>query len=126
VRTWEFLETKPEQLFAHQQVLASAVPGSPLLPKTPTQSSVDFDFDPRKLLRRKSSLVIDDLSTREKIKEMIATGNLREGLAQVKEAVEKEKDEKVEPKGKDEKEKKPPPTQFQEPDANSLLDAFGF
>lgn len=27
---------------------------------------------------------------------------------------------------KDEEKKKPPPTQFQEPEASSLLDAFGF
>ena len=36
-------------------------------------------------------------------------------------------DEEKEEKQKEEKpKKKPPPTQFNEPDANSLLDAFGF
>jgi hypothetical protein len=65
------------------------------------------------------------LSTREKIKEMIATGNLQDGMAEVKAAMEK-KGEKEGGRGKGEKDKKPPPTQFHEPDASSLLDAFGF
>jgi hypothetical protein len=122
VQTWEFLHPTPQQLFPSQRPLTPAVPGSPLLPKTPSAKSADFDFDPRKLLRRRSSLVIDDLSTREKIKEMMASGNVQDGVAEVKAAIEKgkAKEEKKEP------EKKPSPTQFQEPDANSLLDAFGF
>lgn len=122
VKTWEFLRPTPQQLFPSQGPLTPAIPGSPRLPKIPSAKSTDFDFDPRKLLRRRSSLVIDDLSTREKIREMMTTGNVQDRVAEVKAAMEmgKAKEEKKEP------EKKPPPTQFQEPDANSLLDAFGF
>lgn len=88
-------------------------------------SSADFDFDPRKLLRRRSSLVVADLPTREHLSNALAAekGSLAEASSESEE--EKEKAEKKTEEKKTEP-KKPPPTQFQEPDSNSLLDAFGF
>lgn len=56
-------------------------------------------IDPRKLLRRRSSLVVADLPTSPMVGEMRSGGG---GFS------------------------KPPPSVFEEPDANSLLDSFGF
>jgi hypothetical protein len=101
---------------------------SPHQQKSPMLHS--YDVDPRRLLRRRSSLVIDDLphdlkhhtltdsSAIEEEPETNGNGNngSRNGG----------KDENKISMKLDEKKKKPPPTQFKEPDANSLLDAFGF
>jgi hypothetical protein len=118
VKTWEFLLPPPPK----QQTQA------PMSPMIRRQSATDYDFDPRKLLRRRSSLVVDDLPVREK-------GVVHNELTESKGAVEEEGSEEGEDgeeerkkeggEEKDEK-KKQPPTQFNEPDANSLLDAFGF
>ena len=69
----------------------------------------DLHIDPRKMLRRGSTLVVADLPTAgpSGAPDVMRTG--------------------VDPAGADAKAKpKPPPTVFQEPDANSLLDSFGF
>jgi len=81
----------------------------------------EFDFDPRKLLRRRSSLVVADLPTRELISNALASS----GTVPEENGSEEESDGPSRREAKEEK-KKPPPTQFQEPDANSLLDSFGF
>ncbi|KAJ9405564.1 hypothetical protein DTO045G8_6781 [Paecilomyces variotii] len=80
VRHWEFLreEHKPPKG----------------LPAEPTEKQVDY----RKLLKRRSSLVIADMPMRPGIQEIQPPSTSQ----------------------------KPPPTTFQEPDANSLLDSFGF
>ena len=120
--------------------LSPALPRESFLAKSATQGSADYDFDPRKLLRRRSSLVIADLPTREHMSNALA-----ESKGTLKEVSSEDEDEdaakatKIGGKGKgrgkseggeetkhDEKKNKPPPTQFREPDANSLLDAFGF
>lgn len=69
--------------------------------------------DPRQLLRRRSSLVIDDIPqvTSPRAGGFPPSSGIQEesfGRAATAEA------------------KKPPPTVFEEPDANSLLDSFGF
>lgn len=78
-----------------------------------------FDFDPRTLLRRRSSLVVADLPTRETIRTALAEG-----------AIDELKDTSDEDELENKKEKKDntkkKPTMFNEPDANSLLDSFGF
>jgi hypothetical protein len=79
-----------------------------------TQPALDFHdggVDYRKLLRRRSSLVVADLPVRlaEATK---VSDNAKDGSA-----VE-DSDKQAKPK--------PPPTMFHEPDANSLLDSFGF
>ncbi|KAJ9667643.1 regulator of (H+)-ATPase in vacuolar membrane [Coniosporium apollinis] len=123
VRTWEFLAPPPQPLAplptkmpshsqrGHQQTYApSALDG--------------YDIDPRKLLRRRSSLVVADLPTREAIKAAsIAEDGETETDGEVNGASKEEMREAV---AKVEEKRKPPPTQFQEPDANSLLDSFGF
>lgn len=110
VRNWEFLKPQPPPL------------SRPPLP--PPTSKVSFDAnrpDPRVLLRRRSSLVIDDLPNpglpSPHVGSFPSFMYSREGG--------KEDDgggggEREKPKPK------PPPTVFEEPDANSLLDSFGF
>lgn len=72
-------------------------------PPTRTMEKVSFDLehngvDYRKMLRRRSSLVVADLP-------------IKPSLAQSSETLKKPQ---------------PPPTMFHEPDPNSLLDSFGF
>ncbi|KAG9184939.1 hypothetical protein G6011_11769 [Alternaria panax] len=117
VKTWEFLLPPPP---SQTQMGSGGRP--PLSPEMPRENA----FDPRKLLRRRSSLVVDDVPVREPPSNELAErkGTLderEEGNGGVEEG-----DDKVEEKPKEEPKKKPPPTQFNEPDANSLLDAFGF
>lgn len=98
VRHWEFL-------------------GGPPTPRTlQTQPALDFQdggvgVDYRKLLRRRSSLVVADLPARL-VKAAKASADAKDSSA-----VE-DSDKQAKPK--------PPPTMFHEPDANSLLDSFGF
>ncbi|EAW07461.1 WD repeat protein [Aspergillus clavatus NRRL 1] len=85
VRHWEFL----------------SVP----LPKTIKDVSARLQengVDYRKMLRRRSSLVVADLPTKTEL-------------------AQQETEPSTEPK-----KPQPPPTMFHEPDANSLLDSFGF
>ncbi|KAL2869334.1 WD repeat protein [Aspergillus lucknowensis] len=85
VRHWEFLKELP----------------SAQLSKDSTISLVDGAVDYRKMLRRRSSLVVADIPTKPSV------GTEPEPqIAQ--------------------KKPQPPPTVFHEPDANSLLDSFGF
>ncbi|KAF2635435.1 hypothetical protein P280DRAFT_473836 [Massarina eburnea CBS 473.64] len=141
VKTWEFLATppplpQPSSTKASTQTLPLR---QPLSPHTTSfhHSATDYDFDPRKLLRRRSSLIVADVPVREHLVaggegrlvevDVESEGDDKEGK---KEGEEKEVDGKGEGKKEGKKEegekKKPPPTQFNEPDANSLLDAFGF
>ncbi|CAL5871667.1 uncharacterized protein PFLUO_LOCUS5920 [Penicillium psychrofluorescens] len=93
VRRWEFLH--------------------PLPPRTPAQVQED-GVDYRKLLRRRSSLVVADMPVR---RPAVTT------TSQALKAAETEEDDQA----KQQPQKpKPPPTVFHEPDANSLLDSFGF
>ncbi|KAI0161190.1 regulator of V-ATPase in vacuolar membrane protein [Hypoxylon sp. FL1284] len=66
---------------------------------SPATMDLGGDIDPRKLLRRRSSLVVQDLPVSP-----LAPGDMKTGGHGVK----------------------PPPSVFEEPDANSLLDNFGF
>lgn len=106
VRTWEFLLPSPT---VHKS--------------TEEKGQKDVDFDPRKLLRRRSSLVVADLPSRKLGKSGLLDG---EGGLEEDEGEIDEKDEAQDEDQVEEVKKKPPPTQFKEPDANSLLDAFGF
>ncbi|KAI1095223.1 regulator of V-ATPase in vacuolar membrane protein [Rostrohypoxylon terebratum] len=78
VRNWEFLRQPPS-----------------------TEPSFGGDIDPRKLLRRRSSLVVQDMPMSPLVLGEMKTGTGSHGV-------------------------KPPPSVFEEPDANSLLDSFGF
>ncbi|KAI6086637.1 regulator of V-ATPase in vacuolar membrane protein [Hypoxylon rubiginosum] len=66
---------------------------------SPTITGLGGEIDPRKLLRRRSSLIVQDLPVSP-----VAPGDMKTGGHTVK----------------------PPPSVFEEPDANSLLDSFGF
>jgi hypothetical protein len=123
VKTWEFLAPASTSLGLGRGPLSPAIEGKA---STAHQSMADFDFDPRKLLRRRSSLVVADLPPREHTSNSITNhvgGTVEEDSEETDE--EEEGNKKVEEK-KPEVKKKPPPTQFTEPDAGSLLDAFGF
>ncbi|KAK5159719.1 hypothetical protein LTR04_004793 [Oleoguttula sp. CCFEE 6159] len=131
VRSWEFLTPPPpalpplpttEMLRQHHQL------------RQPAQQSPSAleGFDPRKMLRRRSSLVVADLpppvSPRAQVQRTVSllddfemdNGRKEQGGKEK----EKEKEEEKESKGGEVK--KEPPKVFKEPDANSLLDAFGF
>jgi hypothetical protein len=88
-----------------------------------------LDVDPRSIMRRRSSLVVDDLPPEVRA----AVRHRLEDASVVSE------DDELEPngvhRGGAEEEKKAPgspvaaakkPAQFKEPDPNSLLDSFGF
>ena len=132
VRSWEFLLTPPPKAIPGRPPLSPSLPRSSFQANGPNQASNEFAFDPRKLLRRRSSLVVADLPVRETVRSALEEydGTVEED----EEDGEEEESEEGEGEESDEEEeepaksasKKPPPTQFQEPDANSLLDAFGF
>lgn len=84
-----------------------------------------MEKEPRKVMRRRSSLVVNDL-------ELV---NLRAGDGRHEDVVVEEVDttstngkvkEEERKKGETQKVEKRAPTQFTEPEANSLLDSFGF
>jgi len=126
VKTWEFLAPPPPKITPGRPPLSPAMPRESFHAHGPNQSALGFDFDPRKLLRRRSSLVVADLPVREHVQNDLAVskGTLDENEDEESKD-EDDEDEEVEEK-KEEPKKKSPPTQFQEPDSNSLLDAFGF
>lgn len=98
VRHWEFLGGLPNQ--------------DALKPNT----SLEMDengVDYRRMLRRRSSLVVADMPVRRAdVLQEPAVSEITSGEQPMKE------EQKPKPK--------PPPTMFHEPDANSLLDSFGF
>jgi hypothetical protein len=96
VRHWEFLGGLPTQ--------DSMKPNTSL---EMNENGVDY----RKLLRRRSSLVVADMPVRlaDTVHKPVTTEITTDHA---------KKEEKSKPK--------PPPTMFHEPDANSLLDSFGF
>jgi hypothetical protein len=88
-----------------------------------------LDVDPRSIMRRRSSLVVDDLppEVRAAVAAHLESSSVigeDDGHA-VAEAngVHAAQDKKAPESPVDARRK---PTQFQEPDPNSLLDAFGF
>ncbi|KAL4956308.1 RAVE protein 1 C terminal-domain-containing protein [Aspergillus filifer] len=104
VRSWEFLREVPVQQVGKDKdgVVNLGMVGG------------DGAIDYRKMLRRRSSLVVADLPTKPNTG---FGGNANAGVNGDKKE-DGEEEEKPKPK--------PPPTQFHEPDANSLLDSFGF
>ncbi|KAF1977584.1 hypothetical protein BU23DRAFT_587563 [Bimuria novae-zelandiae CBS 107.79] len=125
VKTWEFLTPPPAKMLPNRPPLSPAILHASFHARGKNQSATDLDFDPRKLLRRRSSLVIADLPTREHIGNALAEE--KGSIAEAGSESEEDKEDRQDEKRKDEGEKKkPPPTQFQEPEASSLLDAFGF
>lgn len=95
VRHWEFLGGLPTPDSMHANTSLEM-----------NENGVDY----RKLLRRRSSLVVADLPVR--------LSDSRVPVGTETTGHESKKEEKPKPK--------PPPTMFHEPDANSLLDSFGF
>ncbi|KIW04001.1 hypothetical protein, variant [Verruconis gallopava] len=146
VRSWEFLIPQPQISVpkipvVKQPSIAEVVlrekdigPKSQIYFNPPPSALDGFDIDPKRLLRRRSSLVVADLPLSPTVdhhkKPSLADGSAifedeketneiqTNGFRNMK---DKKKDE-----DDDKKKQKPPPTQFVEPDANSLLDSFGF
>ena len=96
VRHWEFL---------------GAPPTTKTLQTQPAHGFQDGGVDYRKLLRRRSSLVVADLPVR--LAEAARASLDAKDTSAVEDSVKQSKP-------------KPPPTMFHEPDSNSLLDSFGF
>jgi hypothetical protein len=97
VRHWEFLRSLPP-------------PSASLIIPTaldPDNAVTDY----RKLLRRRSSLVIADLPVRSASELLSSSSSKDDNIKSPTTAAAKPK---------------PQPTTFEEPDANSLLDSFGF
>jgi hypothetical protein len=143
VRSWEFMIQQPQlpppkPQAARQPLIAEVAlrgkdtgPKSPMYYNQPPSALDAFDIDPRRLLRRRSSLVVADLPLSPSI-EHHKRSAFTDGIAieeEPKEADSTEtngaKEEEDDRRG-DDKKKKQPPTQFVEPDSSSLLDAFGF
>lgn len=101
VRHWEFLGIPPT---------------SKTLQNQPALELDENGIDYRKLLRRRSSLVVADLPIRP-----VDAASLS-AAADKKDKADDATEKKEQPPQKP----KPPPTMFHEPDANSLLDSFGF
>lgn len=100
VRHWEFL---------------GAPPTSKTLQTRPALELHENGVDYRKLLRRRSSLVVADMPVR------LADSTTTSVGAKETPAATADETQQQGPK-----KPKPPPTMFHEPDANSLLDSFGF
>lgn len=98
VRHWEFL---------------GAPPTSKSLQSQPSLEINENGVDYRKLLRRRSSLVVADMPVRL---------SKTDGAADTKDSSAIDDSQQKKPAQKP----KPPPTMFHEPDSNSLLDSFGF
>jgi hypothetical protein len=127
VRTWEFLQppaqppptpslkTRPGAISDHMPRKSSSFLGQP-------PSALDsYDIDPRKVMRRRSSLVVADLpilSHHSQTHEYVIREHEKEP-----DGDNMKDEEKTKTNGET---KKPPPTAFKEPDMNSLLDSFGF
>ncbi|KAF1981333.1 WD repeat protein-like protein [Aulographum hederae CBS 113979] len=117
VRNWEFFNPPPGSPQMFSALPTSFPQHSQHPPAAHMPSALDgFDIDPHKVMRRRSSLVVADLPSRDAIKTSLG------GTDGANEKAEAKKDEK---KNGAVQEKRNP-TQFQEPDANSLLDSFGF
>ncbi|KAJ5097458.1 hypothetical protein N7456_008179 [Penicillium angulare] len=97
VRHWEFL---------------GGPPTSKTIQNQPVLEFHEDGVDYRKLLRRRSSLVVADMPVRLADSTTLSVDAKSDGT----EASKPQKQQKP----------KPPPTMFHEPDANSLLDSFGF
>ncbi|KAK3077664.1 hypothetical protein LTS18_009626 [Coniosporium uncinatum] len=119
VRNWEFFKQlpTPQTIPPLPTRFPSHSAQSPVL-TTHQPSALDaYDINPMQLLRRRSSMVVNDLPTREMARSVLDDFQETNGTTR--------KEEAPKPKAEPEK-RKPPPTQFKEPDANSLLDSFGF
>ncbi|KEQ58035.1 WD40 repeat-like protein [Aureobasidium melanogenum CBS 110374] len=116
VRHWEFLQPPPVAKQEEEEVDESVAE----LPRRKLSRTTTDDFDPRKLLRRRSSLVVADLPEEPRKKE--GSGVDAQEVSKTGRISDEKGDEYKLPKGL----KQPPPEAFKEPDPNSLLDAFGF
>ncbi|KAI9711287.1 MAG: regulator of (H+)-ATPase in vacuolar membrane [Bogoriella megaspora] len=119
VQNWEFLPPTQQASTVSALPSQTTVNGtaskrtSPVHSRTPSSALDSFDvggfnIDPRKMLRRRSSLVVADLPS-----------PIRTGFVTADKEHREKDGEKSQPKQQQ-------PTAFQEPDANSLLDSFGF
>lgn len=86
-----------------------------LLPGSSIQPGLGGDIDPLKMLKRRSSLVVQDMP----LSPMSSTS------AKTPAEARSGRDGPLSPTGERAK-PQPPPTMFEEPDVNSLLDNFGF
>lgn len=144
VRSWEFLQAPQQQIAPLPTKLPLHSSQNSAVSAAPTSPVATYDIDPRKLLRRRSSLVVQDLPHRPLAARSALDGFVdgeedgRDGEVVVDGEEKRNGVNGSGGRGKEnggvdgageveqQQKKKPPPTQFHEPDANSLLDSFGF
>jgi hypothetical protein len=126
VQSWDFFMPAEQSVasLAHRPFTGSlhAAPSTklPRQPGSPLLQS--YELDPRRILRRRSSLVVDDLPADFRRISMESEDIMEETEPNGMNGSSKTNGAKPDPVEK----KKPAPTQFQEPEANDLLDSFGF
>jgi hypothetical protein len=148
VRSWEFLEApaatllgRPAQPNASKTTAAAAAASSQhqhqhqqrvdgLVDAVQGLSVNGVEIDPRRLLKRRGSLVRADLPAAETVRSPVTpTVTVAKAVQEEDEESGDSEESGDEEKGEEEKPQekpRPPPTQFVEPSANSLLDSFGF
>jgi len=126
VQSWEFFMPFEQsiQSLTHRPFTGSLhTPSSPNLPRQPGSPLLQsYELDPRRILRRRSSMVVDDLPADFTRLSMDSEDILEEPEPNGINGRSDTNGHKPAPTEK----KKPTPTQFKEPDANDLLDSFGF
>lgn len=137
VRNWEFMQQQISNQEAREFV------GDLPSHNSPRKSLQNFEMDPRKFLRRRSSMVVADLPevgvaapAPSMLDQWDTPVSMTNGNHEPRSALDAVKKEEPGQRGNDttisndtaKEDKVPPPpfTQFQEPSANSLLDSFGF
>lgn len=130
VKNWEFLNPppppppSPNKQRTYEHLRQNSTSGPRNAPSA-LEAFENHSYDPRKLLRRRSSLVVADLPSPTRVR--AALSDSRESHHENGEIVDEAEEEKGDGVEADAKSNpKPTPTQFHEPDANSLLDSFGF
>lgn len=157
VRNWEFLQQQQQPQQPPPRQPSQGDEGNESISDLPLHhkaASQYYDMDPRKLLRRRSSLVVADLPAATAIKNssslldawtmphdqssdsgMVAStrsilddwGTVGDGEAQSKTSKSARiGQDATNDTAKVKQEPKPPPSEFKEPDPSSLLDSFGF
>jgi hypothetical protein len=139
VRSWEFfippqqVDRSPKYVPFTGSLHTSQIPPSPRSTRqAPSPLIQAFDLDPRRILRRRSSLVVDDLPADFKRHSLTDDAGILEELEPTNgvngkpDGIKIEHQDEKSPVPLSSSAEKKKPTQFEEPDANNLLDVFGF
>ena len=118
VRNFEFLKLQPMIPYRHSTTSKDGKRFS--ISSGSTVDGVGGTPDPRRLLRRRSSLVVADMPS------PATNAAAPDGEGLLREFMTTQEDHHHTANAKSAKAKQPPPTVFEEPSGDSLLDSFGF